>query len=89
MRRNVGERQPPEGAIASPHAWHTFGFPMSRMGKKNNVNPDHYKTGGRLRKGEDIRQPRNSRALSEQRAEERKRFEESQAAKDAQISKRS
>lgn len=33
------------------------------MSKKNNVNPDHYKTGGRTYKGEEIVQSIHKRKL--------------------------
>lgn len=35
------------------------------MGKKSNVNPDHYKTSGRGRKGEDILQDKAKQAVAQ------------------------
>ena len=38
------------------------------MSKKINVNPDHYKVGGRERQGEDIPADRGKRAFSQTKA---------------------
>ena len=35
------------------------------MSKKNNVNPDHYKTAGRTRPGDDILQERHKSKLTQ------------------------
>lgn len=39
------------------------------MTKNINVNPDHYKVGGRERQGEDVLQREQRRALTQQRTE--------------------
>jgi hypothetical protein len=40
------------------------------MGKKNNVNPDHYKEEGRERPGQDINQEVNKQKLTQARTEQ-------------------
>lgn len=41
------------------------------MGKKNNVNPDHYKEEGRERPGQDINQQINKQRFAQAQAEQR------------------
>ncbi len=41
------------------------------MGKKNNVNPDHYKEEGRERPGQDINQEINKQKFAQSENEER------------------
>ncbi len=41
------------------------------MGKKNNVNPDHYKEEGRERPGQDINQEINKQKFAQSQNEER------------------
>jgi hypothetical protein len=41
------------------------------MGKKNNVNPNHYKTAGRDRPGDNLRQDRHRQDFTRGRAERR------------------
>ena len=38
------------------------------MGKKSNVNPDHYKTAGRERQGEDIAQEQHRQEYAQAKA---------------------
>ncbi len=40
------------------------------MGKKNNVNPDHYKEEGRERPGQDINQEINKQKLTQMQTEQ-------------------
>jgi hypothetical protein len=42
------------------------------MGKKSNVNPDHYKTAGRERQGEDIAQEQHRQKYAQAKAAQRK-----------------
>lgn len=42
------------------------------MGKKSNVNPDHYKTAGRERQGEDIAQEQHRQQFAQAKAVQRK-----------------
>lgn len=42
------------------------------MGKKSNVNPDHYKTAGRERQGEDIAQEQHRQEYAQAKAAQRK-----------------
>lgn len=42
------------------------------MGKKSNVNPDHYKTAGRERQGEDIAQDQQKQKYAQAKAAQRK-----------------
>ncbi len=41
------------------------------MGKKNNVNPDHYKEEGRERPGQDINQEINKQKFTQSQTEQR------------------
>jgi len=41
------------------------------MGKKNNVNPDHYKEAGRERPGQDINQEINKQKYTQSQTEQR------------------
>ncbi len=41
------------------------------MGKKNNVNPDHYKEDGRERPGQDINQEINKQKYTQSQTEQR------------------
>jgi hypothetical protein len=42
------------------------------MSSKNNVNPDHYKTGGRLRQGEAIVHEEEKKEFTQSRADAKK-----------------
>jgi hypothetical protein len=42
------------------------------MGKKSNVNPDHYKTAGRERQGEEIAQVQHRQQYAQAKAAQRK-----------------
>jgi hypothetical protein len=42
------------------------------MGKKSNVNPDHYKTAGRERQGEDIAQEQHRQQYAQAKVAQRK-----------------
>lgn len=42
------------------------------MGKKSNVNPDHYKTAGRERQGEDTAHEQNRQEYAQAKAVQRK-----------------
>lgn len=42
------------------------------MAKKSNVNPDHYKTAGRERQGEDIAQEQHRQEYAQAKAAQRK-----------------
>ena len=49
------------------------------MSRKNNVNPDHYKSGGRDRQNDTV--PARKRPVSAQDDKERERWEEKQKEK--------